>query len=110
MFHLVEYITLNLPTCFVLENVANIESIDEAKAFKVITQTLCEAADEYYNVASQVLDSRDHGIPQSRKRLYWVGIAKKVDKGTFTFPEKIPCMDLEAQRASFQSTCPPYIK
>lgn len=42
-----------------------------------------------YNVQWKLLDTKDHGVPQSRQRWYCVGILKEHDNGTFEFPEPI---------------------
>jgi len=43
-----------------------------------------------YNVYHKILDAKDFGIPQSRKRLFIVGIKGVFDDGSFTFPEVMP--------------------
>ena len=43
-----------------------------------------------YNIYHKVLDARDYGIPQSRKRLFFVGIRKEIDNMTFEFPAPYP--------------------
>merc|ERR1719343_1259083 len=48
-----------------------------------------------YNVQTEVLDTRQHGVPHHRKRLYIVGIRKDVDDGSFAYPEPIPCPSIE---------------
>ena len=41
-----------------------------------------------YDIHWKVMNSKDYGIPQSRERLYIVGILKTVTKDTFDFPKK----------------------
>merc|ERR550532_941765 len=36
------------------------------------------------------LDTKEHGVPQSRRRIYFVGIRKNCDDGSFAFPEPVP--------------------
>ncbi|MCL2837621.1 MAG: DNA cytosine methyltransferase [Oscillospiraceae bacterium] len=43
-----------------------------------------------YNVYTQILDAKDYGIPQSRKRVFFVCIRKDLDSGTFEFPAPQP--------------------
>jgi len=37
-----------------------------------------------YNITWKVLDTKEQGIPQSRRRWYCVGIRKDVDDGSFS--------------------------
>jgi len=48
-----------------------------------------------YNIHFKVLNTREHGIPQNRQRLYFVGINKSVDEGTFQWPEPVLHRPLE---------------
>jgi len=48
-----------------------------------------------YNVSWQILDTRDHGVPQTRQRIYIIGIRKDRDRGTFAFPEPLPWVSIE---------------
>ena len=41
------------------------------------------------------MNTKDHGIPHSRRRWYCAGIREDVNKGTFCFPDKIPCANIE---------------
>merc|ERR1712153_235976 len=43
----------------------------------------------------QILDTKQHGVPQSRLRWYCVGIQKKFDTGKFEFPEPIARPSIE---------------
>ena len=44
--------------------------------------------DEGYKVYTKVLEAKDYGTPQLRKRLFFVGIRKDFDV-EFTFPEPV---------------------
>ena len=48
-----------------------------------------------YNVHHKILNTKDHGIPHSRPRLYIICIRKDVDAKSFAFPEAIPCSSIE---------------
>ena len=58
------------PAYLFLENVPGLLSHDGGRTFAAILGTLSELG---YDVAWQVLNSKDHGVPQSRKRLYLIG-------------------------------------
>lgn len=70
------------PKFFVAENVPGIVSKTHLPAFKAI---LAEFEKVGYNVAYKLLDARDYGVPQERKRVVVVGFRKDLGK-TFEFP------------------------
>lgn len=79
------------PSAFLLENVPGILTTDDGNAIQTIVQSL---EDVGYNVDHQVISSR--GLTaQSRKRLYIVGIAKRIKCKPFQFPF-IPDLKLRA--------------
>ena len=58
------------PSFLLLENVPGLLSHDKGRTFATILNTLDELG---YDVAWQVLNSKNFGVPQSRKRVYIVG-------------------------------------
>ena len=58
------------PRVIVLENVAGLLSSHEGNDFEVLIQTLAELG---YAVGWRTLNSKNFGVPQSRKRVYIVG-------------------------------------
>ena len=58
------------PAYFLLENVPGLLSHDKGRTFHTILSTLSELG---YHVEWKVLNSKDFGVPQSRKRVYLVG-------------------------------------
>ncbi len=58
------------PAYLLLENVPGLLSHDKGRTFTAILSTLSELG---YHVEFQVLNSKDFGVPQSRKRLYIIG-------------------------------------
>ena len=55
---------------------------------------LSSIGDGAYNVKVKVVDSQDHGVPQSRLRLYIVGILNNMQAHEFEFPEPLPRVSL----------------
>ncbi len=96
VFVLIAHIDMTLPKAFILENVSDILCVQGATCFQTITDSLRAAGNAAYNVHHHIMDTRLHGIPQSRRRMYWVGILKTLDNGSFEFPKPIACMDIEA--------------
>lgn len=68
---------------FLLENVKGLVNHNRGNTLKTILKDLDGAG---YKVYWKVLNSIDYGVPQSRERIYLVGIRKDLDKKTFKFP------------------------
>lgn len=58
------------PRNFLLENVKGLLSHDHGKTFKTILRVLSEMG---YDVQWEVYNSKDHGVPQNRERIYLKG-------------------------------------
>lgn len=74
------------PKTFILENVKGLKSHNQGKTLEFIIRKLDSLG---YNVNYKVLDATDYGLPQIRKRLFFVGVRKNVKK-KFYFPGPIP--------------------
>lgn len=72
------------PRAFVLENVANLMNHDKGQTFERIRDGLENELG--YHVHYKVLNTKDYGIPQDRKRIYIVGFR---DDLPFEFPAPI---------------------
>ena len=72
------------PKFLLMENVDALVS----KKFKPVYDALNEYFDiQGYNCYWQVLNAKDHGVPQNRKRVFALYIRKDIDNGKFTFPK-----------------------
>lgn len=80
-FDVARIIKAKEPKAFLLENVKGLVNHDKGRTFKTILNTLRE--DLGYNVHYQMINARDHGVPQNRDRIYIVGFMDDVD---FKFP------------------------
>lgn len=58
------------PRLFLLENVKGLLSHDNGRTFNVIISTLDELG---YDLQWQVLNSKNHGVPQNRERVFIIG-------------------------------------
>lgn len=87
---LVEYcidvIKRKKPRVFVLENVEGLVFMKDY--FEYILNSL----PKYYKIYWKILNTRDYGIPQNRKRVYIVGILNP--KREFQFPRPKKCKEL----------------
>lgn len=79
------------PLFFVVENVPGIISKRNEKEFKEI---LSELRGIGYNVKSKLLDARDYGVPQARKRVIIIGYRKDISK-EINFPEATNIKELD---------------
>lgn len=70
-FNLAAILEEKQPAAFIFENVKNIFTHDSGRTFKTIIATLESLG---YNVSTEVLNARDFGVPQSRERVFFVGI------------------------------------
>lgn len=83
------------PDVIFLENVKNLETHDSGRTFATILGALDGSIESPsgsvlstpYFVKSQVLNSRDFGVPQNRERVYIVGFKSKDAFEKFSFPE-----------------------
>jgi DNA (cytosine-5)-methyltransferase 1 len=69
-FELARILRAKQPRLFVFENVKGLLSHDGGKSFATIIQTLDELG---YDCEWQVLNSKNHGVPQNRERVFIVG-------------------------------------
>jgi DNA (cytosine-5)-methyltransferase 1 len=69
-FELARILKAKQPRLFVFENVKGLLSHDGGKSFSTIIQTLDELG---YDCQWQVLNSKNHGVPQNRERVFIIG-------------------------------------
>ena len=69
-FEIARILEAKRPSYFILENVPGLLSHDKGRTFCTILSTLSELG---YHVEWKVLNSKDFGVPQARKRVYIVG-------------------------------------
>lgn len=71
------------PKIAIAENVKALMSKRYTKEFNMVLESLKNAG---YNSYYQILDAKDHGIPQHRERVFIVSIRKDIDTYEFRFP------------------------
>ena len=103
-FNVAEFIKVNQPECFILENVKGLLSHDSGKTYQTITDVLTNGGGTLngqigmdtiddglgYHVYTKVLNTKDYGIPQNRERIFIVGFKYYRD---FNFPIKTPLLN-----------------
>lgn len=102
-FACAEYIRAHRPLFFVLENVITLLTNDEGRTWRVILSTLTGL--DGYSVSFSVMNTRDYGVPQSRRRLYIVG---RRGEEPFVFPPPVSeeCPPVESI-VDWEDTTPP---
>lgn len=70
-FDIAKILMAKRPAGFVLENVEGLVNHDKGKTFKVIKNTLEELG---YKIQTAVLNGKDFGLAQNRKRIYIIGL------------------------------------
>lgn len=71
------------PKAFIFENVTGLLNHDGGRTWEIIKDTF-ESLN--YKIKMQILDAKDYDIPQLRKRVFVVGINKKIKCADFEFP------------------------
>lgn len=74
------------PEVFIYENVYGVLTHDKGKTWETMQNVFNELG---YYFSWQILDARDYGIPQGRRRLFVVGFKNKDSFDRFSFPEKM---------------------
>jgi DNA (cytosine-5)-methyltransferase 1 len=72
------------PKVLLLENVANFEKHDGGNTLQTVLSTLNNIG---YNASYKVLNASSFGIPQIRKRIYFVAFRKDLNIQEFNFPQ-----------------------
>ncbi len=81
-FNILDIINIKKPKAFILENVQHLMNYDGGSAIKLILKLLRK---NYYVPDPKVLDAKDFGLAQQRKRIFIVGfLDKNVD---FIYPK-----------------------
>lgn len=75
------------PKVFIYENVFGLLNHDKGKTWSIMQQVFSELG---YFFKWQILDAKDYGIPQGRRRLFVVGFKDKNQFDKFSFPLPIP--------------------
>lgn len=100
-FDVAEFIKINQPKMFILENVKGLLSHDNGRTYQTITDILTNCGGTLngqmsldvfddglgYHCYAQVLNTKDYGIPQNRERIFIIGFR---DFRDFSFPKTEP--------------------
>ena len=84
-FDIIRIIKVKKPKIVFLENVANLTKHNESNTIDLMVKLLDS---EGYNVNFKVLNASDYGVPQNRKRVYFVCFRKDLNVVKFDYPKK----------------------
>lgn len=82
-FDVARILAVKRPSVFLLENVRGLLWHDNGNTFNRIR----EIASQYYHFSFKVLDAKDFGLPQTRKRVYMVGLDRAKFQSPFNFED-----------------------
>jgi len=82
-FNILEILNKKKPKAFLLENVQNLKTYNNGEALKLILESLRK---NYFVPEPEILDAKDFGLAQQRKRIYIVGFLNK-NIQEFKYPE-----------------------
>ena len=82
------------PSCFILENVITLVSLNDGSYFNDIIKQLEDK--NLYNIYWNRMNTKDYGIPQSRKRVYIIGIRRDKQMTEFKFPKQVKMKSLQS--------------
>ena len=71
-YSIIEILKIKKPKFLLLENVRNLKNHDLGKTYKEIKRSLTEEAG--YTVKSIILDTKNYGLPQTRRRIFLFGV------------------------------------
>lgn len=83
VFRFARYVEYYQPERFVMENVTGIETIDGGETIDLLYDDFESSG---YDVNHTTLNAANYGVPQKRRRVFFVGVRKDVD-GTPQFPD-----------------------
>ncbi len=83
IFGILKILKHKQPNYFILENVKGLLSLNKGDDFKNIVSELENCG---YHVFYKVLNSNQFGVPQSRERIYFVGVKRALNYKNFIFP------------------------
>jgi DNA (cytosine-5)-methyltransferase 1 len=73
------------PKILILENVTGFKSIENGKPYSELIKIL----EKNYFIDASVYNTKDFGLPQNRKRIYFVGIRRDLQKKVFVKPKEV---------------------
>jgi DNA (cytosine-5)-methyltransferase 1 len=84
IFDFIRFVEELRPKAFVMENVSNIKGVEDGQLVHQINEKFDKAG---YNTAAKILSAAEYGSPQTRRRMFFIGIRKDIStKPSFPAP------------------------
>lgn len=77
------------PSIFVMENVAMMASMKDKNGELFINKITNAFKCQGYKIFTQIVNAQDYGVPQSRERVFLIGVREDIGKD-FKFPDENP--------------------
>lgn len=74
------------PKYFIAENVSGLTGVMGGKFFKAQLEAFQKVGRYGYTISRKIVDARDYGVPQKRRRVLLIGVRKDLNKA-YIFPE-----------------------
>ncbi len=71
------------PQLFLMENVSGMVTLEKGKVFELIKKELASCG---YTLYDSILNAKDYGVPQSRRRMIIIGVRNDIEE-KFDFPK-----------------------
>lgn len=85
--HFIRELVQTQPLFFVAENVKGMMTLGKGEVLKQIIEDFSSAG---YTVTAHLVNARDYGVPQSRERVFLVGVHKDKIEKKFDYHYKLP--------------------
>lgn len=85
-FEVIKILNVRRPSIVFLENVSNLKRHAEGQTLEIMKLELENLG---YSVFYDVLNASDFGVPQSRKRIYFVAFHNRLNVKSFSFPKPL---------------------
>lgn len=85
--HFIRELIQTQPLFFVAENVKGMMTLGKGEVLKQIIEDFSSAG---YTVSAHLVNARDYGVPQSRERVFLVGVHKKKIEERFGYHYELP--------------------
>ncbi|GFH40269.1 DNA cytosine methyltransferase [Lactococcus insecticola] len=85
--HFIRALMQTQPEFFIAENVKGMMTLGKGEVLKQIIEDFASAG---YTVTAHLVNARDYGVPQSRERVFLVGVHKKKIEAKYGFKYDLP--------------------
>lgn len=85
--HFIRVLTQTQPDFFIAENVKGLLSLGKGEVLKQVVEDFSAAG---YTVTAHLVNAKDYGVPQSRERVFLIGVHKEKIEKRYGFSYSLP--------------------